>query len=48
MRGFAQLFDPNKEGASGARDGQWQISATFERALFWSENDLYWYKLKLQ
>ena len=44
MRGFSRLFDPDKTGATGARDKQIQISITATRFLDWSEEDRFWGK----
>lgn len=44
MRDYARRFDPRKEGASGARDDQWQMSFTATRLLNWSVDDLFWWR----
>ena len=46
MKGFTRMFDPNKSGATGARDKQWQISLTATRLLKWDESDFFRYLAK--
>lgn len=45
MKGFVRLFDENKDGATGARDLQWQLSITIDALAGWSEKDKQWWKV---
>jgi hypothetical protein len=44
MVDFARNFNKESEGASGARDRQWQISFTFSRLNSWRRQDLKWWR----
>jgi hypothetical protein len=40
---FLRQFDPEKEGATGARDGQWRLTVTYTGFGKWSETDRHWW-----
>lgn len=44
MKNFARNFNKDSEGASGARDAQWQISSSFYNLNFWSSRDRHWWR----
>jgi hypothetical protein len=48
---FSYIYSPEgylrwmfREGSSGARDGQWQLTTTYFRIANWSEKDMTWWK----
>ncbi|MBN1575921.1 MAG: PorV/PorQ family protein [Chitinispirillaceae bacterium] len=43
LKGFLQQFDKTKEGATGARHYQWQLSITIDALAGWNEEDMRWW-----
>ncbi|MBN1306474.1 MAG: PorV/PorQ family protein [Chitinispirillaceae bacterium] len=43
LKGFLQQFDTKKEGATGARHYQWQLSLTIDALAGWNEEDRQWW-----
>jgi hypothetical protein len=46
MKEFSRLFDPHKTGSSGARDGQYRISFTWNRFTCQTPDDFEWWKVR--
>jgi len=43
MKRLVSRYDEGKDGATGARHGQWALSLTIDALGGWSEKDLRWW-----